>query len=87
MKSFSGLYDFWQRGKRLRFDFWLHFSPKSDFHKIVIYVITKLLRARQIIVVIGLKTGPVRSGPVRSGPVRSGPVWSGLVIIEGFRAI
>ena len=42
MKSFSGLYDIWRRGKRLRFDFWPHFSPKSDFHKKVIYVITKL---------------------------------------------
>ena len=73
MKLISGLYDIWQRGKRLRFDFWPHFSPKSDFHKIVIYVIMKLLRARQIIVVIGLKTGPVRSGPVQIGlrsPVR-----------------
>ena len=42
MKLFSGLYDIWRRGKRLRFDFWSHFSPKSDFHKKVIYVITKL---------------------------------------------
>ena len=42
MKLFSGLYDFWRRGKRSRFYLLVDFWPKSDFRKKVMCVITKV---------------------------------------------
>ena len=84
MKRFSGLYAFWQRGKRLRLYFFLDFWAKMTFTisrtLVTHHEVTKLLRARNIICVLEAPTARcVLSGSVlvarnRSGPVRSGPV-------------
>ncbi len=84
MKRFSGLYDFWHRGKRLRLYFFSIFVAKMTFtiSRTVVthHEVTKLLRARNIIGVLEAPTARcVLSGSVlvarnRSVPVRSGSV-------------
>ena len=86
MKRFSGLYDFWQRGKRLRLYLFLDFWAKMTFTisrtLVTHHEVTKLLRARNIIGVLEAPTARCVlsssvlvarnwSGPVRSGPDRS----------------